>query len=297
MTIMAIITGPISIWFVVAAVAIAALVAIVIVLVKNWDALVGALKTGFGAIKSAAGTVFDWLRSNWPLILGILTGPFGLAVALIIRYWDNVKGAAASALAAVRSILSGFAGWITGVAKQIVSPLGWIGDALGAIGDAAVAAVGIVKAQLGRLAGWILDLVGSIRGAANAVPNAIKAPLNAVINTWNALRIPGFSIKLPSVKIAGHKIGGGSLGWGGADLPNIPTLARGGVVSSPTLALIGEGRGREVVAPEDLLRAIVGESAPEVRVFIGETELRSMVRFEVHSVNDRTAQVLLAGLR
>jgi hypothetical protein len=39
------------------------------------------------------------------------------------------------------------------------------------------------------------------------------------------------------------------LGGKGFDVPNIPLLAQGGIVTSPTLAMIGEGAGPEAVIP------------------------------------------------
>jgi phage-related protein len=55
----------------------------------------------FRAVLSAAQAVFGWIKDNWPLLLGILTGPFGLAVALIIKNWDKVKAAGAAVFRAV----------------------------------------------------------------------------------------------------------------------------------------------------------------------------------------------------
>ena len=46
---------------------------------------------------------------------------------------------------------------------------------------------------------------------------------------------------------------------------HIPTLASGGVFNKATLAVVGEA-GREVVAPEALLRSIVGGGSQQVNV-------------------------------
>ena len=48
--------------------------------------------------------------------------------------------------------------------------------------------------------------------------------------------------------------------------------------------------------PEMVLPLGQGGAPIEVRVFIGDQELRSMVRTEVVTENNRTAQTLLAGL-
>lgn len=53
---------------------------------------VGFFTGAWNKIVGAAQFVWDWFKRNWPLLLGILTGPFGLAVVLIIKHWDAIKG-------------------------------------------------------------------------------------------------------------------------------------------------------------------------------------------------------------
>jgi hypothetical protein len=35
--------------------------------------------------------VFNWIKDNWPLLLAILTGPFGVAVLEIKRHWGEIS--------------------------------------------------------------------------------------------------------------------------------------------------------------------------------------------------------------
>lgn len=85
----------------------------------------------------------------------------------------------------------------------------------------------------------------------------------------------------------------------------VKAFADGGVVTSPTLALIGEtSRARpEIVTPERLMRQIIreeggaGGGATEVRVYIGDQELRGMVRSEVVAVDNETTRKVYAGVR
>jgi hypothetical protein len=65
---------------------------------------------------------------------------------------------------------------------------------------------------------------------------AIKGPINAVIDTINRFLNTIRGIKIPRIAPNGIQI------------PNIPRLANGGIVSSPTLAQIGEA-GAEAVIP------------------------------------------------
>ena len=43
-----------------------------------------------GGFHDAVNNAFTWLKQNWPLVLGILTGPIGLATAEIIKHWDSI---------------------------------------------------------------------------------------------------------------------------------------------------------------------------------------------------------------
>jgi hypothetical protein len=73
--------------------------------------------------------------------------------------------------------------------------------------------------------------------------NGMKAVLNSIIGIWNKL---DFSI---DISIPDWVPGVGGRGFKVADIfPDIPMLAKGGIVNSPTLAMIGEA-GPEAVIP------------------------------------------------
>ena len=90
----------------------------------------------------------------------------------------------------------------------------------------------------------------AIARVAGSIADAIKKPINAVIGMWNRMefRIPDFT--LPSFDIGPVHLGGQHFGGATIGFPDIPTLAGGGVLTSPTLFLGGEA-GTEIVAPED----------------------------------------------
>ena len=60
----------------------------------------------FGWIKDAAIGAFDWLKKNWPLVLGIITGPFGLAIYAIVKYWEDIKGVISRAIDGIRWLMN-----------------------------------------------------------------------------------------------------------------------------------------------------------------------------------------------
>jgi len=110
-------------------------------------------------------------------------------------------------------------------------------------------------------------IVSTVRNAINSIIRGI----NSLITAWNRLefRIPGFGVDIPKVDIPGiGTVGGGHLGWPGItigtpDIPTIPLLAAGGLVTRPTLAMLGE-QGPEAVLPLDRLDVLAERIAAAV---------------------------------
>lgn len=116
----------------------------------------------------------------------------------------------------VTNVIDGITGIITG-GMELISAV-WSGDWQG-----------------------ICDAVGTIFGGIGEI---LKAPVNAIIGILNAA-IGG--INDLSVDIPDWIPGIGGQHWG-LDLPQIPYLAKGGIVDKPTPAIFGEA-GKEAVVP------------------------------------------------
>lgn len=101
------------------------------------------------------------------------------------------------------------------------------------------------------------DIVKSIFGTIGGV---IKAPINAAISgiNWVISKINTISFDVPSW-IPG--IGGSHFG---INLPTIPALAEGGIVTKATMALVGEGKEHEAVIPLSKLDKLVTSSVKAV---------------------------------
>lgn len=143
---------------------------------------------------------------------------------------------------------------------------------------------------------WKDGIVPAIKGAVNgiiAVVNGmisgIAGGINAVIRTLNKL-----SVKLPDWDGLGSMAGktfGFNIGYVSA--PKIPYLADGGVITQPTLAMMGEYSGArnnpEIVAPQSIIAETVAdvlESANE-----GKTEALKKI-IEILMDIDRLLQLI-----
>jgi hypothetical protein len=288
-------------------IAVAALVAGLIIAYKTSDRFRAIVDAAFKAVLAVAKILFNWLKSNWPLLVGIIGGPVAGAVALVVRHWDTirdttrtawnaVKSAVSSVVADIRNFLRGLSEWIGGwVSGPLAAVIHRVRIVFERIADGAHDAYAAVRNVFNSMVGWLSDLVGRVANVADRVASALKSPINAVIRAWNSVSFTIPSIKIPSIKIGPKRFGGGTLGGSTINFPDVPYLQAGGVINQPTLALVGEGPGREIVAPESLLREIVGDRHVEVRVFIGDQELRGLVRTEIVDANTGVARMLLAG--
>ncbi|MEU6513614.1 phage tail tape measure protein [Streptomyces sp. NPDC046978] len=81
----------------------------------------------FRMIGQAISWVVDWVKAHWPLLLTILTGPIGIAVALIVKYWKRISDGFSSAYHSTINVGKSLVNWITGLpgrAKTALSSLG-----------------------------------------------------------------------------------------------------------------------------------------------------------------------------
>ena len=237
-------------------------------IVDNWPLLLAVITGPIGIavwtiqnywdqILAAIQFVWNWVKDNWDLLLAIITGPFGLAVAAVRRYWDEIWG-----------VISGV---YTKIKDGITSAASWIGEKNDQI-------IGFFTSIPRRIA-------SGAKGMFDGIANAFITAINTMISVWNGLEltIGGWDPPGPGPSFPGFTLGV-------PDIPKIPYLAAGAYVTSPMLAMIGEGRQPEVVSPVDQLRRIVGEEARvSVRVFIGDRELTDIVRVELGRHDDDLA--------
>lgn len=190
------------------------------------DVIVGA----FNWIKETALTVFNWIKDHWPLLLAILTGPFGAIVAIVIKNWDTIKESVTNVINWVKDRFGELAGKVSGALGGLVAILKYPFET----------AWNWIK----QIPGWIEDkfrgLWNGINSAMKGLADVIKYPFEiafkAIKTLWNNT-VGGFGFTVPS-----WVPGVGGKGF------RIPEMAAGGIVTRPMIALLGE-TGPEAVIP------------------------------------------------
>lgn len=249
---------------------------------RAWAAITKAWTT-VTKVATAIQWAFNVAMSANPIAL-VVIALIALVAGLVIAYkksetfrkivnaaFHAVAGAAKAAFKWVIDKASAALGWIKSNWKTLLAILtGPIGIAVLVISrnwdkikSGAAAAVQWVKDKFNSVVGFFRGIPGKISSATSGmwdgVKNAFRSAINWLIGKWNSLSfsIPSIDTHIPGV----GKIGGFTL-----STPNIPYLAKGGIVTKPTLAVIGEA-GPEAVVPLSRGGGAIG-GGPQV-VFTG----------------------------
>ncbi|VKO22824.1 TMP repeat family [Streptococcus pneumoniae] len=277
---LAVLTSPIT-WIIAA---IAALIAIGVLLYQNWDTVVEFAKTAWqglcdfiSGICQAIGEFFSGLWTKLQEIFEPIGQWFGekfqQAWDAIVNIFTPIGSWFGQRWADVTSALANIGAWFTDMFQKawtgltnIFSKLGsWFGErwadvtnALSSVsnwfGEMFTNAYNAVKdafSSIGDFFKGVWDTVKSIfvnagQMVGEAVGGAFKSAVNAVLGTIENV-VNGFIGMINGVLGVVRNLPG--LGWvGSVSTVSLPRLARGGIVDSPTIAMIGEA-GKEAVVP------------------------------------------------
>jgi hypothetical protein len=96
-------------------------IALVILGIGAVIGILAVLGIGFDDIKRIATGVWNWIATNWPLLLAILTGPIGLAVLAIWRHRNSIISAFRSAFSFVKGFATDAKNWIVARFNDVIS--------------------------------------------------------------------------------------------------------------------------------------------------------------------------------
>jgi phage-related protein len=240
------------------------------------DNVLNYVKALFDGIKTVIEGVLKVIKGVIDVFLGILSGDWR-------RAWDGIK-----------NIVSGIMGAIKGVIQTAVAPIVYvfgligegIGMALGVLKNAVSVALNKIKDTFRSVFNVVFDIVTAIfgkigttvKGVFQGIINGIIAGINFFIRAANVMiraanRIP--KVNIPEIN----------------QLQPV-ALAKGGIVTGPTFALIGEA------GPE----AVVPLSGPYMPDFLqndggGGTTININVQAGLVSSPDQVGQQIIEAIR
>jgi len=246
------------------------------------DALAKAYQGNFKALRSLSPEMATMIKEGASLneIMDVLGGTFGGATAAsaetaagkmkilsnsIGETKESIGAALLPVVEAVLPILNKFAMWAQDNPEAFLAIAGAIAAVAAAIvvtniamalNPFALIAAGIALLVVGLVTAynkfeWFRDginaIVNTVIGFFAGMVNAAIGAVNAIISAYNSIPLLPDLPKVPNVPVP--KLGGTPTTPAPGRM-NIPKLADGGIVNSPTLALIGEA-GPEAVVPLD----------------------------------------------
>lgn len=199
-------------------------------------------------LKPCLDKIWEVIKTLWDKIAKLIGGIMVVVspvISAVIAAVGQVLQSIITVIGGIMDVLRGILTFISGVFSGNWKQA-WEGIKLvfKGIWDAMV---GIVKAPINIIIGLINGMLSGIVAGVNLAIRAINK-LNITVPNW----VPG--------------IGGKHFGFsiGQISAPRIPYLADGGVITSPTMAMVGEYAGAkqnpEIVTPQSLLEETINTS-------------------------------------
>ncbi|HHE3262938.1 TPA: hypothetical protein ACOZKF_001214 [Streptococcus pneumoniae] len=218
---------------------------------QAWDAIVnifsgigewfsGVFQGAWDAIVNIFTPIGSWFGQRWADVTSALANIGAWFTDMFQKAWTGLT-----------NIFSKLGSWFGERWNDVTSALSkvasWFGDIFGKAFDAVKNAF----SSIGDFFKSVWDTVKSIfvnagQMVGEAVGGAFKSAVNAVLGTIENV-VNGFIGMINGVLGVVRNLPG--LGWvGSVSTVSLPRLARGGIVDSPTIAMIGEA-GKEAVVP------------------------------------------------
>ena len=287
--------------------AIGLLVAAIIGLIKNWDDVKAAVMNFVDSALEFLSPFIDWMDEMTSKIGGFFSDLWGNVSDWASDAWENTKnffgGAAEWMKDNVTAIMDGDWGalwinlqdgaskvgeWLREVFASLPEPVqvavttikNWFGDmwekatdiasrigevfrsAWEGIKEGVSVVADVIREAFQSVFDFIREVVNKILGAINGLISGVVGGINTIIRGLNSINftLPDwfplvggntFAINIPTFTA-----------------PQIPLLARGGIVDQPTLAMIGE-RGREAVMPLENNTGWITDLANSIGAVVG----------------------------
>lgn len=227
--------------------------------------------------------IIDFVRGHWRLIISIIGGPLGIAVALVTKYWGDIKKWFTDGVHAVESIVSWFGslpgkfeGWLAGVvgavSRGIGSVTGWFkklpGEILNLLSDAGTWLISVGENIINGLWQGISNMAGGLEKKVKGLGSDVIGWAKSALSIFSPSRVMadevgkyiplgiamGITQNVSSVETATRQAGAA------ASTGLHSGLSVAGLTAAPAGAAVGGGgggltidlRGSQVMSNQDM---------------------------------------------
>lgn len=204
-----------------------------------WDTIVAIFQAIWDGIVAIFTPIGEWFSERWNDITTVLADVAKWFGDMFQKAWNALTNVFSSIGTwfgerwnDVTTALSNVATWFGNIFKTAFEAVKNAFSTIGSFFSGVWTTVKNIFVNAGQMVGSAVG--GAFKSAVNAVLGTIENVVNGFIGMING--VIGLINKIPGVSL-------GSVGY-----VSLPRLARGGIVDSPTVAMIGEA-GKEVVMP------------------------------------------------
>lgn len=271
-----------------------------------WDTIVAIFQGIWDGIVAIFTPLGEWFSERWNDITTVLADVAKWFGDMFQKAWNALTNAFSSIGTwfgerwnDVTAALANVATWFGNIFKTAFEAVKNAFSTIGSFFSGVWTTVKNIFVNAGQMVGSAVG--GAFKSAVNAVLGTIENVVNGFIGMING--VIGLINKIPGVSL-------GSVGY-----VSLPRLARGGIVDSPTVAMIGEA-GKEVVMPLEntgflqTMGRIVGgavvnalggglpqsggfSGSGDIVIMIGGHEFGRVAIQEINREQERAGQVLL----
>lgn len=268
-------------------------IVVLIVALFSW-LILGIIKLwidGWLLIFNMLATVATWIYDNVIVPIGrFFVGLWDGVTKAVIAAWQwiyaNVLGPIISwiSMNVILPILLGFeglwhgtSGFFSNIFRDIVTFLSPIGSWIYTNVIAPVA--GFFSGLWDGVKHGVNDMISGIKTILGGLADIVKAPINLVVDGWNKLIGTLNKVKIPGTNVSPH-------------FDPLPRLAMGGVVTQPTMALVGES-GSEAIMPLENNTGWIDTLASKINAKSGNSQSSQPVQLIVQIGEDKVASKVI----
>lgn len=275
----------------------------------------------WNGIKSAAQTAWDFIKAVWAIVSGWFKAHIIDPVANFFKgLWNGIKTAASAAWNGIKAVWGIVSGWFN---STIIQPVkNFFAGMWNGLKSGASQAWSGIKSVFGGVADWFKNIFSKawqkvkdvfstggkiFDGIKDGIVSAFKTVVNGIIKAINkVVAIPFNAInkvldKIKNVSVAGIEPFKNLVTR--LPVPEIPLLAKGGVVRKATGAIIGES-GAEAVVPLERNTGWMDALADKVASRIGggvtvnqtNNYAQQHSRYEIHKSQQATVAAVKLAL-
>ena len=258
---------------------------------RNWltDFWENSLKPIFEQLKETFVSLWEeHLKPLWEDSLKPLLGDLWNTISYL---WNEI----ATLIGEIVKVIAPVVANILQMIAQFVDDIaGYIGGCMDVLKGIIEFITGVFSGDWEKAWNGIKDI---FKGIWEMMVNLVKAPVNLIIGVINGMIsgvVSGINLVVRAINSISVDIpdwvplvGGKHIGFNLSEVtaPQIPTLAKGGVITSPTLAMVGEYAGAdnnpEIVTPQHILKETIDASNGEV-----VSALYQMAQLVIAAIND-----------